>query len=171
MTRECLVPGWGWHKDNVPVRREGSPSASWPLEVNQLFDAFFGGGPFDVLPSRGLLEETFGAYAPQVEVTESETDVRVSAELPGLDEKNIEVSLADGVLTIRGEKKAEQEDKGKNYYRRERSYGAFHRAIALPAEVDEAKAEASFKKGVLTITLPKMPEAQQRVKKIDVKGE
>lgn len=86
-----------------------------------------------------------------------------------MDEKDVEVTLADGVLTIRGEKKQEDEEKHRDHYRRERSYGSFRRVLPVPAEVDEAKIEASFRKGVLTVALPKSEEARKKVKRIDVK--
>jgi HSP20 family protein len=81
--------------------------------------------------------------------------VVVSAELPGMDDKEIDLSLSHGVLTISGEKKQEKEQKGRNYYHMERSYGSFQRSVSLPAGVDTSKAEAVFKKGVLTVTVPK----------------
>jgi HSP20 family protein len=90
--------------------------------------------------------------------------------LPGLDEKNIEVKFADGVLTIKGEKQEEKEEKKKDYYLHERSFGSFHRALQVPAEVDTDKIEATFKKGVLTVTLPKPAEAQKAEKKITVRA-
>jgi len=90
--------------------------------------------------------------------------------LPGMDEKNIEVKVADGTLTIKGEKQEEKEEKKKDYYLRERSFGSFERSFAIPEGVDVDKIEASFKKGVLTLTLPKKPEAQKPAKKIDIKA-
>ena len=90
--------------------------------------------------------------------------------MPGLDEKNIDVKFADGVLTIKGEKQEEKEEKKKDYYLHERSYGSFHRAFQVPAGVDGDKIEASFNKGVLTVTLPKSAQAQKAEKKITVKA-
>ena len=87
-----------------------------------------------------------------------------------MDEKNIDVKVADGTLTIKGEKQEEKEEKKKDYYLRERSFGSFERSFAIPEGVDADKIEASFKKGVLTLTLPKKPEAQKPAKKIDVKA-
>jgi len=89
-------------------------------------------------------------------------------ELPGMDEKDITVEMDDAALTIRGEKKAEQEEKGKNWYRREQSYGSFHRIVPLPANVDGEKAKAKFKQGVLTITAPKREEEQAKRKAITI---
>jgi HSP20 family protein len=94
----------------------------------------------------------------------------VTAERPGLDEKNVELKLADGELTIRGEKQEEKEEKKKEYYLHERHFGSFERRFAVPEGVDTDKIEASFKKGVLTVRLPKKPEARKPEKKIEIKA-
>ena len=94
----------------------------------------------------------------------------ITAELPGLDEKSIEVKLANGVLSIKGEKQEEKEEKEKDYYRRERSFGSFERSFQLPDDVEEDKIAASFKNGILSVTLPKSAEAQKQAKKIEVRG-
>jgi HSP20 family protein len=103
-----------------------------------------------------------------VDVTDTDKEVKVCAEIPGVDAKDIDVSVEDGRLTIKGEKKCEQEEKEKGQYRMERSYGSFERSIPLPTDVDESKAKAEFKKGVLRLTLPKRPGAPPRRKKIPV---
>jgi HSP20 family protein len=155
-----LVP-WKWGEKKVPVRREGEdPFYAMQRDMDRFVEDFFG-SRFGLAPF-GRLAEQFGTFSPQVDVTESDQEIKVSAELPGLDEKDIEVSLGRGMLTISGEKKAEKEDKGENYYRMERSYGSFRRTIPLPSEVEADQVEATFKKGVLTITLPKTAEAQTR---------
>jgi len=107
---------------------------------------------------------------PAVDVVESDKAYEITAELPGMDEKNIEVKVANDVLTIKGERQEEKEEKKKDYYLRERSFGSFERSFGLPEGVDADKIEASFKKGVLTLTLPKKLEAQKSAKKIDVKS-
>lgn len=107
---------------------------------------------------------------PAVDIVEKEKAYEITAELPGLDEKNIEVKLVNGGLTIKGEKQEEKEEKKKDYYLHERSFGAFERCFAMPEGVDAEKIEASFKKGVLTVTLPKKPEAIKPEKKIEVKA-
>jgi HSP20 family protein len=94
----------------------------------------------------------------------------VTAELPGMDEKSIEVKVAGGALTIKGEKQEEKEEKKKDYYLHERRFGSFERAFRIPEGVDADKIEASFKKGVLTVSLPKTAEAQKAEKKITVKA-
>jgi HSP20 family protein len=160
-----LIP-WRRGEKQVPVRREGEPSIlSFQQEMNRLFDEFSRG--WGLAPFREFSEQ-WDAFSPRVDVVEGDKEITVSAELPGMDEKGIDLSLSHGVLTISGEKQEEKEDKGRNYYRMERSYGSFQRSIPLPSEVVEDKAKATFKKGVLTITLPKTAEAQAR-KRIPIK--
>ncbi len=144
-------------------------------EIDRVFQDF-GRGLWS-FPSRvSLFDEPFwrrelswGA-APAVDISESDKAYEITAELPGMDEKNIEVNVANGGLRIRGEKKEEKEEKKKDYYVSERRYGSFERYFPVPDAVDTDKIEASFKKGVLTVTLPKKPEAQKPEKKIDVKA-
>jgi HSP20 family protein len=141
-------------------------------EVDRLFEDF-GTEDFWRRPFRSLagLEMAKKLVAhPAVDVTESDKAFEISAELPGLDEKNIEVNVANGGLTIKGEKKEEKEEKQKGYYVSERSYGSFERFFSLPDGVDADKIEASFKNGVLKVTLPKTAEAQKPSKKIEVKA-
>jgi HSP20 family protein len=107
---------------------------------------------------------------PAVDVVEVEKAYEVTVDLPGMDEKNIEVKVADGVLMIKGEKQQEKEEKKKDYYLQERSFGSYQRSFELPEGVDTDRIEASFKKGVLTVTLPKKPEAQKSRKKIEVRA-
>ncbi len=108
--------------------------------------------------------------APVVDIVDKGDAYEVTAELPGLDEKNIEVKLINGSLTIKGEKQEEKEVKKKDYHLRERHFGSFERSFTVPEGVDTDKIEAGFKNGVLTVTLPKKPEAQKPAKKIEVKG-
>jgi HSP20 family protein len=107
---------------------------------------------------------------PAVDITESNKAFELTADLPGLNEKNIEVKIANGGLTIMGEKKDEKEEKGKDYHLSERHFGSFQRHFRLPETVDVEKIEATFKNGVLHVTLPKKPEAQKSEKKIEVKS-
>jgi HSP20 family protein len=158
-----LVP---FGKKDVPVKREDEhPFSLLRREMDSLFDNFFRG--FDLEP----FESRMGAFSPKVDVTENDKEIKISAELPGLEEKDIDVSLQKDMLTIKGEKKEEKEDKSKDYYRIERSYGSFSRTIPLPVEVETDKVEAKFKKGVLSITLPKTAKAVAETKKIAVKAE
>jgi HSP20 family protein len=144
-------------------RRDESPFRSLQREMNRMFENFW-------LEPFGAFEEWPGAFVPTVDVTEEDKEVRISAELPGMDEKDIDVTVRNNILTIQGEKKQEQEEKQKGFYRKESSYGTFRRVIDLPAEVDESKAEAEFKKGILRIRLPKTAEAQTKTKKIKIKS-
>jgi HSP20 family protein len=132
-------------------------------EMNRLFDE-----AFTRFPSFG---SSFAAdVSPRIDICETDRALEVEAELPGVSENDVDIELADNVLTIRGEKRSEKQDKGKNGYQyMERSYGSFSRSIPLPFEVDSNKVDASFKDGVLKLTLPKPPEAQRRTKKIEIK--
>ena len=151
---------------SLPVRREEyHPLSLLREEMNTLFDNFFRG--FELEPFRSHFE----AFSPNINVKESEKDISVTAELPGMDDKDIDISLTRESLTIKGEKKEDREEKGKNYYRMERSFGSFSRSIPLPAEIDVDKVKAEFKKGVLTVRLPKTPKAIKETKKISVKAE
>jgi HSP20 family protein len=160
--------------------RSVASAQSWPFvnlrrEVERLFDDFEGG--FWRTPFRSSLlgvdpfrrGEVSWGKVPAVDVADTPKGYEITAELPGLDEKNIEVKLADGTLTIKGEKKDEREEKKKDYYLSERHYGSFQRSFAVPEGVDAEKIEANFKNGVLTVTLPKTPEAQSREKKIEIR--
>ena len=162
-----LIP-FGRDRGNVPVQRDRGerPMDMFQREFNRLFDDFF---RTPTMLGRG--SEAF-ASMPRVDVSESENEYEVTAELPGIDEKDVELTLADNVLTIRGETKVEREekDKDKNYYMSERTFGSFRRAVPLPAQVDEDRVEANFKNGVLTVRLPKSPQAQARTRRIEVKG-
>jgi len=109
-----------------------------------------------------------GDLNPSVDQTEDDKAYHVKAELPGMDESDVDVSFADGLLTISGEKKQEKEEKDKDYYRSERSFGAFRRVLSIPGAVDDSKIQATFKKGVLSVDLPKSKEAQAKVKNIPV---
>ena len=133
----------------------------YPTELDRWVDGLF--RDVGLVPFRG---RALGAFAPSINVTENEQEVQVSAELPGVDEKDIHVSLDENVLVITGEKKNEQEHAdGANTYV-EHSYGSFQRAIPLRAEVDGRKAKAKFKQGVLTISLPKA--ADEKAKRIAI---
>lgn len=137
--------------------------------MNRLFDDFFNDFPLAPRPGDGGLAAF--SFSPRVDVSETDKEVRVSAELPGMDEKDITVEMDDEAITIRGERKAEKEEKGKNWYTREQSYGSFHRMIPLPASVAGEKANAKFRKGVLTITVPKKEEEQARRKAIKIEAD
>lgn len=142
---------------------EADPFWAFHRDMNRLFDDFTRG--FGTVPSAA----GNGGSDPKLDIKETEKAFEIAAELPGVDEKDVEVTLADNVLTIKGEKRAEKEEKDKNYVVMERSYGAFERAIPLPVEVDESKVAATFIKGVLNVTLPKSKAAEAKTTKIEVK--
>lgn len=142
------------------------PLVSFQREINRMFDDFFDG--ISLSPSR-VGRESF--FVPRVNVSESDKEITVSAELPGVDEKDVEVTLDRGLLTIRGEKKEEKEEQGKGYYYAERSSGSFHREIPVPEGLDEKNVKASFNKGVLKVVIPLLPEASSGRKSIPIKTE
>lgn len=158
---------------------EGPASGLWPFdslrrEINRLFDDF---GPdawglpsrrslLDIAPA-GWLPTTSLVY-PAVDVVDKDKTCEITAELPGIEEKDIEITFSNGVLTIKGEKEEKTEQKKKDYYMSERRFGSFRRSFQLPAGIDPDKIEASFKKGVLTVTLPKTAAAQSQEKKIPI---
>lgn len=140
--------------------REVTPFTALQREMDRLFGEFGRTFPTPAIAA---------AVNPKVDITETDGQIRVTAELPGLTEKDVEVTFADDVLTIRGEKKEETEEGDADRHLTERSYGAFSRAFRLPPGLNPDQVAASFDKGVLTVTLPKPAEAQARVRKIDVK--
>jgi len=163
-----LIPRARKDKDDAPQSKEQSehPIASLQREMNRTFDNFF--SRFG--NSLGSLEWPWGGSEPRSDVVETEGSVEVSIELPGMDQKDIEVSLTEDALTIKGEKKVERQEDKKGYIVSERSYGSIFRTIPLPPGVDTEKAEARFKNGVLTVTVPRTAEAKAKVKRIDVKA-
>lgn len=155
-----------WRRKDLSARRdEENPFQALQREMNRVFDRFSRGFGRDELAER---EDLWDGFFPAVDVSETDKEVHVTAEIPGLETKDLDLSLSGNNLILRGEKRAEKEDKGEHYYRKESSYGAFHRAIPLPAEVVENQIEATYKKGVLKVRLPKSPEAQRTRKRITV---
>jgi HSP20 family protein len=163
----------------VEVKKAPAPRAStdpWQSmrsEFDRLFDRFSGFGfpamrrMFDLAPA---IEPSFTFNAPAVDVTEDDKAYKITAELPGLSEKDIDVSVSGDILTLKGEKRQEREEKDKNWHVSERAYGSFQRSFSLPAGIDRDKIACEFAKGVLTVTLPKSAEAQKQQKKIEVKA-
>jgi HSP20 family protein len=160
MTSKHLVPVT---RQNIATRRDIDPVLSLWRDTDSLFDSFFGGLGYEPL-AFGLM-----AFNPTIDVTESDKEIRVLAELPGMDEKDINVSLYRDTLMITGEKRAESEQKGKDYHHVERSYGSFSRTIQLPADAATNKITAELKKGVLTIVLPKSARAVESTRKVKIK--
>lgn len=162
-------------KSAVPVKtEERTPFESLRREIDRLFDDF---RPFDWrLPSRVLgfevprISRAEWQVAPAMDLVEKDDAYEITAELPGLDEKNVEIKLSNHTLTIKGEKSEEKEDRQKDYYLSERRYGSFQRSFQLPDGVDADKIDAYFAKGLLTVKLPKTAEAKKAEKKISVKA-
>lgn len=140
----------------------GDPFAPLHRELARAFD--------DMLTGRGLAPSSAASSALRLDVKEDEKAFHVSADLPGLSEKEVEVTFDEGTLVIRGEKKIERDEKGETWHIVERSSGSFARQLVLPANIDAEKIEAKFEKGVLNVTLPKMAEEKAKTKKIEVRG-
>ena len=153
-------------RDRKMARREFAPFDTLQREVDRVFDEFTRGWPGFALPAMG--SAGVPDLTPRMDVTETDKEYEITAELPGLEEKDVTVNIADGILTIRGEKKAEKEEKDKNYHLVERSYGSFSRSLELPEGVNADVIKASIANGVLKVTVPKPAPAQ--VKTIDVKS-
>lgn len=157
--------------ESVP---QAHPLMALREEVDRLFDNFFptARGMMDVDPFRriGTAFRAMGDIAPEMDVKETEAGIEISAELPGLDEKDVSVTVRDGVLSIAGEKRAERKEEKADYHLSERSYGSFTRSFRLPESVDDEHIAADFSKGVLIVSVPKKAEAVREEKKIEIKG-
>ena len=158
MARSIVPNLWGNKTKDTDV------FSSLHREIDRVFDDFTRGGhwPF------GALAAGNGKMSPLIDVSETDKTVEVTAELPGVDEEDIDVNLANDILTIKGEKKSETEKTDKDYHLVERTYGSFERSTRLPCEVDASKVKAAFKNGVLKGTLPKTPEAEAKSHKISI---
>lgn len=157
-----LIP-WA-RKDDIRAskREEDNPIATLQREMNHVFESFW---------SRiGNLDWPWSSGEAKSDMVETDNAIEISVELPGMEMKDIEVTVNDDMLSVKGEKKIERQEEKKGYYLSERSYGVIYRTIPLPPGVDSEKAQASFKNGVLTIRLPQTPEAKAKVKRIDVKS-
>lgn len=164
MVFQEMVP---WRKNRpISIRNadEVFPLGSLQRRMNRMFDDFFGD-----FGDSGL--SRMAEFAPRIDVSENEKEITIRAELAGMEEKDIDVTLQDDVLTIRGEKKIERDEKNERYSLTERSSGTFSRPIVVPMQVEEDKIDASFKQGVLTVRLPKVPAPESKTKKIQIKHE
>jgi HSP20 family protein len=154
-------------RNEVPVRRtEWEPMSGFQSEMNRLFDDFF--SDFSLTPRWNAPARQMAVFSPGVDLAETDDDVIVTAELPGMDKGDVSVEMDGNTLVISGEKKEDREDKNRNWHFREQSYGSFRREIPLPAAVMDDKAKASFRKGVLSVTIPKKEEAKTKRKTIDI---
>jgi HSP20 family protein len=168
MATKSLIPFLGARTASLS-RSPRDPLQAFRSEMDRLFEDFFTGfGTSDLalMRSGGM---PAAVVAPQIDVSETDNDIQIKADVPGLDENDIEIFVVDDVLTMRGEKKAEREEKQRGWRLVERSGGAFSRVLRLPFAVDAAQVDASFKNGVLTITIPKPKETQDKRHKITVK--
>jgi HSP20 family protein len=172
MTLKDIVPWrWGglrhWEEESRPYESFLREMDSLHKEMDRLFEDFWKGSG-----SLSLMTQPWhhGSLNPHIDETEDEKAFHVKVELPGMDKDDVDVTLSNGVLTIRGEKKREDEEKGSNFYRKERSFGSFRRSLPVPIDVDEAKVEAKFEKGILYIELPKTEEAIKKIKHISIKA-
>jgi len=168
MTRTHLAP-WRWGRlgrwdEERPFETLRRDMEAVQRNMDRLFEGLAGDSP--------LTMAEYGAggeIAPRLDESEDDKAFHVDIELPGLDEKDVEVTLSDGLLTISGEKKATEAKENEHYLRRERAYGSFRRTLPLPNAVDDAKIKATFHNGVLTIDLPKAKEARAKVRRIEVR--
>lgn len=158
-----IVPFRKNYDSELARRQETDPFYLVNATLNRLFD------DFGRLPSTTFNRVSSSVLAPRIDVAEGENEIIVTAELPGMEENEVELLLAPDTLTIKGEKKAEKEEKELEYYRSERVYGSFSRTFQLPTEIDREKVTASFKNGVLKVTLPKTAAAKNEPKKIEIK--
>ena len=164
---------------NLTKRRDETPSSVAPTgdypfpaiqdQMSRLFEDVFGGfgSELDIFRPFRAFDRPWGVN-PNLDVSETDNEIIVQAELPGLEEKDVEVTLENDILTLKGPKGEEQKDGERNYYLVERSYGAFQRSVQLPVGLDRDNVKAVFKNGVLTVTLPKTAEAKSERKVIDI---
>ena len=152
----------GRGRGELASREMRDPFGALRLDMERLFEGFSRDFGWGVPAVAGMGD------APRIDVSETDTELKIEAELPGVEEKDLEVVVSDGRLTIKGEKRAEKEEKKKDYHLVERSYGSFARSIGLPFEADPNQVKASFAKGVLTVIVPKPPEVKAKEKKIQI---
>jgi len=174
--KNVLTP-WNWFKKEEEQTRPArslalTPSGSNPFDrlhqdMDRLFEDFFRGFPLSPF-SRGGRTGLGSLLHPQVDIAEGPKAYTITVEVPGVEEKDVALTLSEGTLTIHGEKRYEQESQDKQYHRVERSYGSFQRVISLPTDTDENEVKATFKNGVLTVTVGKMAQATSHVKKIAI---
>jgi HSP20 family protein len=169
MDMSDLIP-WNKEKSEVQIRHEREEDALLDIrkQMNRMFDDFFE-RPFGLSRFPGMLG-ALGDFSPYMDVSETDKEITISAELPGIEPEDIHITLDQNTLSIRGEKKFEKEEKRQHFYQVERSFGSFHRLIDLPSEVDEKEIDATFKNGVLKVKLPKTKKAQEEIKRITIRS-
>jgi HSP20 family protein len=166
MDFKALVPWRNDGKSQAPAKRDEflDPFVAFRREIDRMFDGFFEGfGRSD----RSLTG--WSGLTPNMDLAESDKEITITAELPGLDEKDFEVTVAGDLLTLKGEKKSEHEERNGDSYYAERRYGSFSRSVRLPFEVKDEAVDAKYDKGVLTVRVPKPAELQRPARRIEVK--
>lgn len=158
MARQSLIPAGS---DIM----SGDPFMSLQRRMNRLFDDMFRTG----IPVATSADEEGGMIMPQMNVSETDSEIRITAELPGVSEKDVDITLDDDMLTIRGEKRMEKKEDKENYHFVERSFGQFRRTLRVPHSIDPEQVQASVENGVLTVILPKH-QGQEKMRHIQVKG-
>lgn len=164
-----LIP-WNKAKSKYDLQRTGERSL-WDMQrdLNELFDNFFA-DPFSTAPMQRMMGMS-EIFSPVIDVSETDDEIIIKADLPGMDDKDINLTIEGDVLTLSGTKVKETETKAERVYRKERSYGSFSRSITLPGEVDINKVDATFAKGVLRVIVPKPAGTTNPIKRIPIKGE
>jgi len=156
-----------WHKGEEGNHKPFMPIETLREEMDQLFDSFF---PKSGMPSHWHKSNQGITDVGLADVSETDKEIEVAIDLPGIDKKDIDITYADNHLTVEGKREDKREEKGKDFHRLERSFGSFRRSFYIPSEIEEDKVEAKFSKGVLKISMPKSPEAQKAQKKIEIKA-
>jgi HSP20 family protein len=171
---------WNWFSReedqarNVAMQR-GVPQVYNPMtqlhqDIDRIFDGVFRGFGLPTMGVGGMLTSENALLRPHVDVASTEKEYTITVEVPGVEEKDVKLELSrDGTLTISGEKKQEKEQKNKNFHRLERSYGSFQRTFSLPEDAGQDNIDASFRNGVLTVTVPRKAVAQTPAKRIEIK--
>jgi HSP20 family protein len=159
-----------WNRGhNVPSHRDFfAPVDSLRKEMDRVFEGLF--SDFGDFSSSLFKMDSKPSFSPRLNMSEGDNEIEVSAELPGIEEKDIQVTLKDGVLSIKGEKKMEEKKKEQSFYRVERHYGSFHRSVRIPEGIEADQIKASFRDGVLKINLPKSEKEDKNIKRIEVKS-
>ena len=162
---KAIVPWRGKSQAPAPPEDSYDPFIAFRREVDRMFDDFFSGfGNRALAPSGG-----WPGVTPTIDVTENDKEVMVTAEMPGLSDKDFEVTVSGDLLTLRGEKRSEHEERNGNAHYVERRFGSFSRSVRLPFEVKDEDVDAKYDKGVLTIRVPKPAELQRPARRIDVR--
>ena len=172
------IAPWNWFNDEdeeagtaLTAQQSGQRQGQLQQEMEELFDEFFNGVALSPFKRGSLFTNslTAGLLKPTLDIGATEKEYTINVEVPGVDQKDIKLEISNNTLTVSGEKKQEKEEKKKNYYRTECSYGSFQRVLSLPEDADQENIKARFKNGVLTMTLPRKSLPQSAIKQIAIK--